>query len=88
MNEENKNLFQIQRDNQKKMADLQNNQALESIKQEEKRIDADTQQQQKQIRAEKEQSVQIIKADAVKTQAQLRAQKEAENILAEAKAYA
>lgn len=88
INENDKAMLTLKRENQKKMNDLVHNLAMEEIGLEKVKVTAETEQKVAIIKAQEKQSIRIIQAEAVKSQAEQRAKKEAEKILAEAKAYA
>lgn len=87
INENDKAMLTLKRENQKKMNDLTHQLAMEEINLEKVKVAAETEQKVSIIKAQEKQSVSVIQAEAVKAQAEQRAKKEAERILAEAKAY-
>lgn len=88
MNDNNMTLQTLIRENQKKMLDLNNSLAMEEIFLEKFKVQSETNQQIQIITAQQKQQIKLIQAEAIKSQAERRAQKLAEQILAEAKAYA
>ena len=87
MNENDKAMLTLKRENQKKMNDLTHQLAMAEIDIEKVKVNQDTEQRLAIIKAQEKQSIKIIQAEAIKAQAEQRAKKEAEKILAEAKAY-
>lgn len=88
MNENDKAMLTLKRANQMKMNDLTHQLAMEHIDIEKAKVAIDTEQKVALIKAAEKQSIKTIQAEAIKSQAEQRAKKEAERILAEAKAYA
>lgn len=87
MNEEDKALQTLRRENQKIILGLNHQLAMEGILLEEKKVTTETAQQVAIIKAREKQSIKIIEAEAKKAQAENNAKKEAEAILADSKAY-
>lgn len=87
LNENEKAMVTLKKENQKKMNDLTHSLAMEEIGLEKVKVAAETEQKVGIIKAQEKQSIKIIQAEAVKAQAESKAKKAAEAILAEAKAY-
>ena len=87
LNENDKAMVTLKKENQKKMNDLVHSLAMEEIGLEKVKVAAETEQKVGIIKAQEKQSIKIIQAEAVKAQAEQRAKKEAEKILADSKAY-
>ena len=87
LNENEKAMVTLKKENQKKMNDLTHSLAMEEIALEKVKVAAETEQKVGIIKAQEKQSIKIIQAEAVKAQAESKAKKAAEAILAEAKAY-
>jgi regulator of protease activity HflC (stomatin/prohibitin superfamily) len=88
MNEENQTLLKLKRENQKKLLGLTNDLALEEITLQRLKTQSETEQQIRVIRAKQNQDIKLIQAQASKEQAEQRARKQAEQIMADAQAYA
>ncbi len=88
LNENEKAMVTLKKENIKKMNDLQHQLAMEEIGLEKVKVAAETEQKVAIIKAQEKQSIKIIQAEAVKAQAEAKAKKAAEAILAESKAYA
>lgn len=87
LNENDKAMLTLKKDNQKKMNDLNNTLALEEINLEKVKVATETEMQVAIVKANEKLSIKTIQAEANKAQAEQRAKKEAERILAEANAY-
>jgi hypothetical protein len=87
LNENDKAMLTLKKENQKKMNDLNNTLALEEINLEKVKVAAETEMKVGIVQAQEKQSIKTIQAEANKAQAEQRSKKEAERILAEAKAY-
>jgi len=87
LNENDKAMLTLKKENQKKMNDLNNTLALEEINLEKVKVAAETEMKVAIVKAQEKQSIKTIQAEASKAQAEQRAKKEAEKILAEANAY-
>lgn len=87
LNENDKAMLTLKKENQKKMNDLNNTLALEEINLEKVKVAAETEMKVRIVKAQEKLSIKTIQAEANKAQAEQRAKKEAEIILAEANAY-
>ncbi|CDW91625.1 UNKNOWN [Stylonychia lemnae] len=87
MNEENKKIQTLKRENQKKMLELNNHFIMEEISLQKFKVNTETDQQIRIIQATQNQEIKMIQAQVMKNLAEQRAKKQAEQILAEAKAY-
>lgn len=87
LNENEKAMVTLKKENQKKMNDLYHQLTMEEIGLEKVKVAAETEQKVGIIKALEKQSIKIIQAEAVKAQAEQRSKKEAEKILADSKAY-
>ena len=87
MNQEDKTLQTLKRENQKKILELNHQLAMENIYLEENKVKAETEQQIQIIQAKETQSVKLIQADTIKQGAERKSKKAAEQIKAEAQAY-
>ncbi|CDW76814.1 UNKNOWN [Stylonychia lemnae] len=88
MNEENKTLLTLKRENQKKMLQLNHDFLMQEIYLQKFKVVCETEQQQQIIKAKQNQDLKIIQAQAQKEHAEQRGKKLSEQLVAEAKAYA
>ena len=87
LNENDKAMLTLNKENQKKMNDLTNTLVLEEINLEKVKVATETEMKVAIVKAQEKQSIKTIQAEANKAQAEQRAKKEAERILAEANAF-